>query len=190
MALWKHVDIALFYKPNGSPDFFQPRALKEALSKVLVPFYPAASRLGRNDESGRTEIVCNAEGALFVEAEATGVLDEFDHIGSSSKLVPFVDYSETISSYPLVRVNFCKVTSFKCGGISIGARVHHALIDGSSFFHFMTSWCDMVRGKFTGGVSPFHDRAIIKFLVPPKPAFHHVEFDPPPSMNMPSTIAS
>ncbi|GKU87231.1 hypothetical protein SLEP1_g1669 [Rubroshorea leprosula] len=65
MELWLGPDndakasVLFFYKPNGSVDFFQAQVLKEALSNVLVPFYPVAGRLGR-DESGRIEIICNA----------------------------------------------------------------------------------------------------------------------------------
>ncbi|KAF2317007.1 hypothetical protein GH714_010382 [Hevea brasiliensis] len=63
-----HLPSAYLYKPNGSSNFFEPKVLKEALSKVLVPFYPVAGRLG-SDDNGRIEINCNKEGVLFAEAE-------------------------------------------------------------------------------------------------------------------------
>ena len=99
-----HVPTIYYYKPNGCSDFFDPGKLKEALSKILVPFYPIAGRLGF-DENGRLEIICNAEGVLFIEAETTSVMDQF--IGDFDndevlRLVPKVDYSEGISSYPLL----------------------------------------------------------------------------------------
>ena len=59
-----HVPTVYYDKPNGCSDFFDPGTLKEALSKILVPFYPVAGRLGF-DENGRLEIICNAEGVLF-----------------------------------------------------------------------------------------------------------------------------
>lgn len=102
MTRWKHVSIVLFYEPNGSLDFFRPQVLKEALSSVLVSFYPAAGRLGR-DESGRIEIVCNSRGVLFVEAETSAVLGDLNDFASSTELQPSVDYSGDISSYPLVQ---------------------------------------------------------------------------------------
>lgn len=40
-----HVSIVYLYKPNGDPDFFSMEILKNALSKVLVTFYPLAGRL-------------------------------------------------------------------------------------------------------------------------------------------------
>ncbi|GLT43609.1 hypothetical protein SLA2020_175480 [Shorea laevis] len=178
-----HVPALFFYKPNGSPDFFQAQVLKEALSNVLVPFYPMAGRLGR-DESGRIEIICNAEGVLFIEAEADGVLDDLRDFAPSpqlQQLVPKVDYWGDISSYPLLLI---QVTTFKCGGISLGLCSHHSLADGSSGFHFINSWSEMARGHSLS-ILPFIDRTILQSLMLPAPTFHHIEFDPPPSINTP-----
>ncbi|XVF07918.1 hypothetical protein REPUB_Repub06bG0180500 [Reevesia pubescens] len=101
-----HIATVYFYKPKDScSNFFDPKVLKETLSKVLVPFYPIAGRLGR-DENGRLEILCNAELVLFIEAKTTSVIDDLvQDISDSSKvpqLVPKIDYSGGISSYPLL----------------------------------------------------------------------------------------
>ncbi|GKU87229.1 hypothetical protein SLEP1_g1667 [Rubroshorea leprosula] len=42
----------------------------------------------------------------------------------------------------------------------------------------------MARGHSLS-ISPFIDRTILQSLMLPAPTFHHVEFDPPPSMNTP-----
>ncbi|KAK5826869.1 hypothetical protein PVK06_021802 [Gossypium arboreum] len=101
-----HVPTVYFYKPNGCSDFFDTGRVKEGLSKVLVPFYPIAGRLGYG-ENGRLEIICNDEGVLFVEAETSSVLEDLignDDFTHNSQLVPKVDYSGGISSYPLLVV--------------------------------------------------------------------------------------
>lgn len=98
-----HILTVYFYKPNGSSNFFDTRILKEALSNVLVSFYPMAGRLAK-DEQGRLEINCNGEGVLFVEAETDSSIDDFDDFTPSlelRRLVPAVDYSAGLSSYPL-----------------------------------------------------------------------------------------
>lgn len=108
-----HTPSVYFYRPNssatasaGSLDssrFFDAEVLKEALSKVLVPFYPLAGRLSR-DASGRIEIDCNDEGVLFVEAETSSVIDDFGDFAPTpelKRLIPAVDLSGGISSYPL-----------------------------------------------------------------------------------------
>lgn len=100
-----HVPTVYVYRrPNDCSNFFDADALKEALSKVLVPFYPVAGRFGK-DENGRMEVKCNAEGVLFVEAEASCVIDDLgDSFTPSLKLqqlVPKVD-TKDIYSYPLL----------------------------------------------------------------------------------------
>lgn len=83
--------------------------VKEGLSKALVQFYPMAGRL-RRDEDGRIEIDCNAEGVLFVVAETSSVIDDFGDFAPTlelKKLIPSVDYSGGISTYPLLVLQVC-----------------------------------------------------------------------------------
>ncbi|KAJ4709558.1 Hydroxycinnamoyl-CoA shikimate/quinate hydroxycinnamoyl transferase, partial [Melia azedarach] len=100
-----HASNVFFYRrPNDSSNFFDVDLLKESLSKVLVPFYPMAGRLGR-DENGRIQIQCNGEGALFQEAESSCAIDDFGDFTDISKLkdfVPTVDTTKHISSYPIL----------------------------------------------------------------------------------------
>lgn len=99
-----HTPSVYFYRPTGSPNFFDGKVLKEALSKALVPFYPMAGRLCR-DEDGRIEIDCKGQGVLFVEAESDGVVDDFGDFAPTlelRQLIPAVDYSQGIQSYALL----------------------------------------------------------------------------------------
>ena len=99
-----HFPTVYFYKPNGACNFFDSEILRQSLSNVLVSFFPMAGRLSKN-EKGRVEIDCNAQGALFVEAEADSSVDDFGDFRPSPqlrRLVPVADYSGDISSYPLV----------------------------------------------------------------------------------------
>jgi shikimate O-hydroxycinnamoyltransferase len=101
-----HTPSVYFYRPDPtSTDFFSADKLKSALGKALVPFYPMAGRLAR-DEDGRIEINCNAEGVLFVEAEAPDTMvDDFGDFAPTmelKRLIPAVDYTDDISSFPLL----------------------------------------------------------------------------------------
>ncbi|KAK9043786.1 hypothetical protein V6N11_072115 [Hibiscus sabdariffa] len=176
-----HVPLLYFYRPNGSSDFFKPQVLKEALSKVLVPFYPMAGRLGC-DENGRLQIICNADGVLWIEAETTSAIDDlgaFTPTPKLRKLVPVVDYSGDTTAYPLIMV---QVTTFKCGGVCLGIGSHHTLVDGTASNHFINSWSEMARGLSQIRMAPLIDRTLLRARVPPTPTFHHVEYDPPPSL--------
>ncbi|KAE8718000.1 Shikimate O-hydroxycinnamoyltransferase [Hibiscus syriacus] len=177
-----HLPTVYYYKnPNASSGFFDTLKLKDALSKVLVAFYPIAGRL-RLDENGRIEILCNGEGVLFVEAETSSIMDHLvgDFTDSSQvlRLVPKVDYSGGVSSSPLL---ILQVTKFKWGGVCLGVGFQHTLGDGLSALHFIISWANIVKGS-SPAIAPVIDRTLLRARDPPTPKFHHVEYGPPPSM--------
>ena len=85
------------------------------MTKVLVAFYPVAGRLGR-DENDRIQIYCNSKGVLFIEAEAEcaiGELGEYFMLNAQiSQLVLIFDYSNDISSFPLLLYRYQQLFSF------------------------------------------------------------------------------
>ncbi|KAM2182769.1 hypothetical protein COP2_034097 [Malus domestica] len=176
-----HTPSVYFYKPdqNCRSDFFDPAVLKHALSKALVLFYPLAGRLKQNVQNGgRLEIDCNAEGVLFVVAETTSV--DLDYLGNFaptyefSSLIPSVDSSVGLSSYPLLVV---QVTRFKCGGVALGVGMAHCVADGVSGFHFVNTWSDMARGNLDDltNIPPYMDRTLLCARDPPQ---LNVEYQP------------
>lgn len=99
-----HTPSVYFYRPNGTSNFFDAKIMKEALSKMLVPFYPMAARL-RRDEDGRVELYCDGQGVLFVDADTTASVDDFGDFAPTLRLrqlIPAVDYSAGIETYPLL----------------------------------------------------------------------------------------
>ncbi|XP_031376181.1 shikimate O-hydroxycinnamoyltransferase-like isoform X2 [Punica granatum] len=183
-----HTPSVYFYRPTGASDFFDPTVLKSALSRALVPFYPMAGRLKR-DEDGRIEIDCNGEGVLFVVAETTSKVDDFGDFAPTlelRKLIPAVDYSAGITSYPVLVL---QVTYFKCGGASLGVGMQHHVADGFSGLHFVNSWSDIARGLDVS-VPPFIDRTLLRARDPPQPQFEHIEYQPPPALKAPPSQAA
>ncbi|XP_047339195.1 shikimate O-hydroxycinnamoyltransferase [Impatiens glandulifera] len=175
-----HTPSVYFYRPNGSVNFFDSSVMKAALGRVLVPFYPMAARLAR-DEDGRIEIDCNGQGVLFVEAETDSIIDDFGDFAPTlelRQLIPPVDYSKEISSYPLLVL---QVTYFKCGGVSLGVGMQHHVADGASGLHFVNTWSDVARGLDVS-LPPFIDRTLLTARDPPQAQFDHIEYKPPPSM--------
>lgn len=187
-----HTPSVYFYRrPSAAAaaGFFDASVMKDALSRALVPFYPMAGRLGR-DEDGRIEILCEGQGVLFVVAETDAVIDDFGDFAPTmelKKLIPAVDYTDDISAFPLLVL---QVTHFKCGGASLGVGMQHHVADGSSGLHFINSWSDIARGL---GISlpPFIDRTLLRARENPGPSFPHVEYQPAPSMSVqPGTPAA
>ncbi|KAJ8505498.1 hypothetical protein OPV22_006384 [Ensete ventricosum] len=184
-----HTPSVYFYRPDGSADFFDAAVMRDALARALVPFYPMAGRLGR-DEDGRIEIYCNGQGVLFVEADTDASVDDFGDFAPTmelKQLIPKVDYTDDISAFPLLVL---QVTYFKCGGVSLGVGMQHHVADGFSGLHFINSWSDVARGVGIA-VQPFIDRTLLRARDPPTPSFPHVEYQPaPPMKNAPPATTS
>ncbi|CAN4088597.1 unnamed protein product [Withania somnifera] len=183
-----HTPSVYFYRPTGSANFFDGKVVKDALSRALVPFYPMAGRLCR-DEDGRIEIDCKGQGVLFVVAESDGMVDDFGDFAPTldlRRLIPAVDYSQGIESYALLVL---QITHFKCGGVSLGVGMQHHAADGASGLHFINTWSDMARGLDLT-IPPFIDRTLLRARDPPQPQFPHIEYQPPPTLKVTAENAS
>ncbi|KAK9929231.1 hypothetical protein M0R45_026337 [Rubus argutus] len=161
MVQTSHNPSICIYKPNnGDKDnsFFDMHVLKHALSKALVPFYPLAGRLKRNDENGRIEINCNAEGALFVAASSNSCISDFWRFCSHSR-----------------------ITYLKCGGVAVGVLLDHRVADGLSALRFLNTWSEMARG-IDLAIPPMIDRTLLRARDPPRTLLdhnHHIAYQPP-----------
>ncbi|XVF35582.1 hypothetical protein REPUB_Repub18cG0158400 [Reevesia pubescens] len=109
------------------------------------------------------------------------LIGDFTDTSEVWRLVPKIDYSAGVSSYPLIAL---QVTFFKCGGVTIGTGIQHTLADGMSALHFINSWADMARG-LPLKIAPFIGHTLLRARVPPTPTFHHDEYDPSPVINNP-----
>ncbi|KAL6206775.1 hypothetical protein ACLB2K_024022 [Fragaria x ananassa] len=178
--------IYIYNKPKGA-DKVDMAVLKDSLSKALVPFYPLAGRLKQNMDEGdkgrrRLEIDCNAEGALFVVADSSSCIDDLGDFAPTPEfgrgLLPTVDYSGGISSYPLLLV---QITYFKCGAVALGVRLDHHLADGLSALHFINTWSDIARGADIA-IPPTIDRTLLRAREQPRTLLdhnHHIVYQPP-----------
>ncbi|KAK7350718.1 hypothetical protein VNO77_09619 [Canavalia gladiata] len=150
--------------------------IKDALSKILVPYYPMAGRLGISSE-GKLIVQNTGEGAVFVEAEANCNIEDIGNLThpdphTLSKLVYDHPASPNILQMPLITV---QVTKFKCGGFSLGLNMNHCMKDGLCAMEFVNAWSEVARGLDLK-IPPFLDRTIIKARNPPQIEFKHNEF--------------
>ncbi|KAL2242894.1 omega-hydroxypalmitate O-feruloyl transferase isoform X2 [Sesamum indicum] len=150
--------------------------IKNALSKVLVHYYPLAGRLTISPEM-KLIVDCTGEGAVFVEAEAECELQKLGDITKPDpvtlgKLVYDIPGAENVLQIPPL---VAQVTKFKCGGFVLGLCMNHCMFDGIGAMEFVNSWGEIARG-LPLKVPPFMDRTILKARNPPKWEFPHHEF--------------
>ncbi|CAN1838959.1 Omega-hydroxypalmitate O-feruloyl transferase [Linum perenne] len=154
--------------------------IKDALSKVLVHYYPLAGRVTVTPE-GKFAVKCTGEGVVFVEAEANCALKDVDFSRpdkvTRAKLV--VNEVPGILNAPILYCSpiFFQVTKFECGGFTLGISFNHLLADGQSAVEFIISWAEIARGISPISNPPFLDRTILKARIPLQIPFHHPEFD-------------
>uniref|UniRef100_A0A5B7ARY7 Putative BAHD acyltransferase DCR n=1 Tax=Davidia involucrata TaxID=16924 RepID=A0A5B7ARY7_DAVIN len=148
----------LIYKGSDFKDIVEK--LKDGLGVVLEEFYQLAGKLGK-DEDGvfRVEYDDDMDGAEVAEAvaeeiEIAGLMEEED----TSKLKELLPYNGILNleglHRPLLAVQLTKLRD----GLAIGCAFNHAILDGNSTWHFMSSWAEICGGSSTISVPPFLDR--------------------------------
>ncbi|CAL9172858.1 unnamed protein product [Musa hybrid cultivar] len=159
--------------------------LKHGLAAALEFFYPLAGRL-KQDEEKVVYVECEGEGlvgAEVIEAAAEGVsaveLAEGENPALLQELVPYTGVMNLEGLHrPLLAVQFTKLKD----GLAIGAAFNHAILDGHSTWHFMSSWADLTRGSPAISLLPTHDRIVARSvrlpLSLPASALDHELADP------------
>lgn len=92
------------------------QVIKDALAKVLVHYYPLAGRLTISQE-GKLIVDCSGEGAVFVEADANGALEELGDITKPDpvtlgKLVYNVPGAKNVLEIPPLVAQVCYFLTF------------------------------------------------------------------------------
>ncbi|KAF3454834.1 hypothetical protein FNV43_RR05282 [Rhamnella rubrinervis] len=146
--------------PNIGADQLDPSCLiKEALTKVLVYYYPLAGKLKR-DSDGNLKITCNAAGVPFLVAKADcqlsclRYLDGIDVVTVKEFVFDFPSHDDPAGDHPLV----LQVTKFSCGGFTIGMGLSHSVCDGPGAAQFLRALIELSMGKMEPTVKPVWDR--------------------------------
>ncbi|KAI9164790.1 hypothetical protein LWI28_002121 [Acer negundo] len=157
----------VFHKPKPDHDPHHVTLihhLQTSLSRTLDFFLPLAGRLAtieHGDETVSFFVDCNNAGAEFVHAVADGVsvsdiIEQTyipDHLVNSFFPLNGIRNDEGTFK-PLLGVQVTELVD----GIFIGCSINHAVLDGTSFWHFFNSWSEISRGFDSISKPPVFER--------------------------------
>ncbi|GER24817.1 HXXXD-type acyl-transferase family protein [Striga asiatica] len=142
----------LFLKPSPQTEPITSliQRLKQSLEQTLHFFPPLAGRLASAAESRRFSIDCSPAGgggALFVHAAADlSVADILRPAYVPAAVRSFFPLAGACNidgvSLPLLAAQVTELAD----GIFVGLSINHLLADGTSFWHFLSSWAEISRG--------------------------------------------
>ncbi|KAL0304290.1 UNVERIFIED_CONTAM: BAHD acyltransferase DCR [Sesamum radiatum] len=134
--------------------------LKDGLALVLEEFYQLAGKLEK-DEDGVFKVVYDddMDGIEVVAAAADELtVEELTAEEGTSKFKELLPYNGVLNleglQRPLLAVQLTKLKD----GLAMGCAFNHAILDGTSTWHFMSSWGHICKGATSISVPPFLER--------------------------------
>lgn len=118
------------------PGRLDPADLRRGLDRTLESFWPLRSKLTRIAEHSYGFQPAD-DGLVFQTGRSSETLTEAEDPS------PFVDSVHSVEGEPLTRI---KLTQTPHGSV-LGLSISHALVDGFSLFHFLTSWARVCQGQ-------------------------------------------
>ncbi|KAH9324849.1 hypothetical protein KI387_005027, partial [Taxus chinensis] len=171
--------VLLFYNGSSSVSADPAKIIREALSKMLVYYFPFAGRL-RNKENGDLEVECTGEGAVFVEAMADTDLSSLGNLDAHNPSFHQLSVSPPVDSdIEGLHLAALQVTHFTCGGFVLGVSLNQSVCDGKGLGNFLKGLAEMVRGQDKPSIEPVWNREIVKFEDYTRLQFYHHEFIQP-----------
>ncbi|GLT35914.1 hypothetical protein SLA2020_103270 [Shorea laevis] len=163
----------LFYRGG---DGFEEKVekLKDGLRVALEEFYQLAGKLGKDEEGVfRVEYEDEMDGVEVVEAVAEGIsIDDLaaeEEVTSTMKqLIPFNGILNLEGLHrPLLVVQLTKLKD----GLAMGCAFNHAILDGTSTWHFMSSWAQnsVTVPPFLERTKARNTRVKLDLSLPPNP---------------------
>ncbi|CAA7039443.1 unnamed protein product [Microthlaspi erraticum] len=158
------------------------KRLQDALTEVLVPYYPLSGRL-REVGNGKLQVFFGEEqGALMVSANSLMALADLgDLTVPNPAWLPLIFQHPGEEAYKILEMPLliAQVTFFTCGGFSLGIRLCHCMCDGFGAMQFLASWAATAKaGKLIADPEPVWDREAFKPRNPPMVKYQHLEYLP------------
>ncbi|TKY56888.1 Omega-hydroxypalmitate O-feruloyl transferase [Spatholobus suberectus] len=150
------IEYLLVYQPCPGVDQGSTTArLKAALARALVPYYPFAGRVRPRPDRPGLEVVCAAQGALFIEAFADRYnANDFEKAPKTvthwRTLLSIHEADVLKGSPPLV----VQLTWLGDGAAAIGVGINHCICDGIGSAEFLNYFAELANEKRELGSRP------------------------------------
>ncbi|CAL5025534.1 unnamed protein product [Urochloa decumbens] len=153
------IDVGVFFCYANPGVGSAAAALKAALAKTLVAYYPLAGEVAAN-AAGEPELLCSGRGVDVAEASADGADMRDLRLGLPDESV------EMLVAKKKAGVMSVQVTKFRCGGVVVGCTFDHRVCDAYSFNMFLVAWAAAAHGSPAPPAPSFRR----SFLAPRHPA--------------------
>jgi shikimate O-hydroxycinnamoyltransferase len=124
-------------------DRLDPACLRNSLEETLQSFWPLRSKLIKTS-SHSYGFQPTDDGLVFEIASSSDAFSE------SQDIDVYVSLVDSIPGEPLTKIRLTQTSK----GSVLGVSISHALVDGFSFFHFLSSWARIAQGKKILSPSP------------------------------------
>ncbi|KAH6762797.1 HXXXD-type acyl-transferase family protein [Perilla frutescens var. hirtella] len=157
----------LVYKPRRGIDRDVITGnVKSALGRALVPYYPLAGRVRPRPDGKGLEVVCRAQGALFIDAVSSFTVSEFD--GAPRRRAHWrrllsLHMADVLKGGPPLVI---QLTWLLDGGAALAVGFNHCLCDGVGSGQFLNSFAELALGLTELKPRPTWSRHLLDPVLP------------------------
>ncbi|KAG4962210.1 hypothetical protein JHK82_038900 [Glycine max] len=143
------IEYLLVYNPCPGLDQAATTArLKAALARALVLYYPFAGRVRPRPDGPGLEVVCGAQGAVFIEASA-----DCYNVNDFEKAPKTVTHWRSLLSLHVADVLkgspplVVQMTWLRDGAAALGVGINHCICDGIGSAEFLNHFAELANEK-------------------------------------------
>ncbi|XP_058110329.1 alcohol acyltransferase 9 [Magnolia sinica] len=174
------IEYLFIYPPHPNQDRGTVvEQMKAGLARALVPYYPFSGRVRQRSDGLGLEVVCHAQGAVFIEAESNASVCEFERAprrrNQWRKLLAI--HVEDVLAGPALIV---QLTWLADGAAALAVGISHCICDGIGSGEFLNSWAELAtgqRGLDELQPEPVWDRHLLEPMQAPHNLIPHPEFE-------------
>ena len=170
------IEYVLVYRARPGLDQGATTArLKAALAEALVPYYPFAGRVRPRLDGPGLEVVCRAQGAVFVEAfsdrYSSNDLEKPPKTVTQWRKLLSLHVADVLKGAPPLVV---QLTWLRDGAAAIAVGINHCISDGIGSAEFLNYFAELASGKRAQLGDELTDSR-------PKPVWERHLLNPPPT---------